>query len=71
MACEARLAVSVPLPAIGEPETLNIEGSERPTLVTVPVPQGAPESCTADGDAQDAQSLATGVEVIVGTDEKV
>jgi hypothetical protein len=32
----ARDAVSVPLAVTGDPETEKIEGSERPTLVTVP-----------------------------------
>ena len=35
----ARVAVSVPLVVTGEPETEKIAGSDRPTLVTVPVGQ--------------------------------
>ena len=33
---ELRVAVNVPAPVTGDPETLNIEGKDRPMLVTVP-----------------------------------
>jgi hypothetical protein len=36
--CVASVAESVPAPVTGEPETLKIDGSERPTEVTVPEP---------------------------------
>jgi hypothetical protein len=40
--CDASTAVRVPVPVTGEPETVNIAGSDRPTLRTVAVP---PPSC--------------------------
>jgi hypothetical protein len=36
--CEARVIVIVPELVTGEPLVTNIDGAEKPTLVTVPVP---------------------------------
>jgi hypothetical protein len=35
------VAVRVPLPVTGDPETVNRSGSDSPTLVTVPEPVAA------------------------------
>jgi hypothetical protein len=37
--CEARVAVSVPLVVTGEPDVVKMLGSDRPTLVTDPLPK--------------------------------
>ena len=40
--CEARVIVIVPELVTGEPLVTNIDGAEKPTLVTVPVPPPPP-----------------------------
>lgn len=45
---DARVAVSVPELVTGEPDTVNIPGSERPTEVTVPVPAADCQDGTPD-----------------------
>ncbi|HEY1260597.1 MAG TPA: hypothetical protein VGF34_15225 [Stellaceae bacterium] len=43
-ACGAPEIANVPAVVTGEPEMLNHEGADNPTLVTVPVPDSRPPS---------------------------